>query len=427
MVPASSLRGLVTRLSQMRRPWPGALAPLLGGLVLIAFSSTPALADSPFSWSPPVNVDGISPIDSVSCPSTSLCVAGDSAGNVVTSTNPTGGEAAWAYPIWVDNPLESSIEALHDLSCVSAPSLLCAAVDQTGHVVTSTEPTGGAATWHIVSLPGSEVDAWGISCTSSLCVIVGNDEHGGNLFSSTDPTGSGSAWNPVSLKDHGEPVGQIYGVSCPSESLCVAAGSGSTSGAIYSSTSPTSGTATAWTPADIAKGLPYQVSCASTSLCVATDGPGEIITSTEPTQGTSAWKFADIDGENDLNGVSCTASPTLLCVVTDQEGNVITSTNPTGGPSAWTVTDIDGENQPTAVSCPSTSLCVAGDEDGNILVAPFTSSTGAGGGGGGGGGGSTENPPALQKKPLKCKKGFKKKKVHGKTKCVKVKHKKHKH
>ena len=37
------------------------------------------------------------------------------------------------------------------------------------------------------------------------------------------------------------------------------------------------------------------------------------------------------------------------------------------------------------------------------------------------------NPPAPQKKPLKCKKGFKKKKIHGKAKCVKVKKKKGKH
>ena len=34
--------------------------------------------------------------------------------------------------------------------------------------------------------------------------------------------------------------------------------------------------------------------------------------------------------------------------------------------------------------------------------------------------------PAPKPKALKCKKGFKKKKVHGKAKCVKVKkHKKH--
>ena len=224
MVSVPSLRGLVSRLPLTRRPLPSALAALVGGLFLLAFLAAPALADSPFSWSPPVNVDGISPIDSVSCPSTSLCVAGASAGFVVTSTNPTGGESAWTYPAFVDDPLEDEGRALHDLSCVSSPSLLCTAVDQTGHVVTSTEPTGGAATWHVVSMAGSGVVPWGI-----LRLVAvrdrGQRRTRRRVFSSTDPTGSGSAWNPVSLKDHGEPVGQIYGVSCPSSSLCVAAGS----------------------------------------------------------------------------------------------------------------------------------------------------------------------------------------------------------
>jgi hypothetical protein len=42
------------------------------------------------------------------------------------------------------------------------------------------------------------------------------------------------------------------------------------------------------------------------------------------------------------------------------------------------------------------------------------------------GSGTTPPPPAAPK-PLTCKKGFKKKKVHGKFRCVKLKHKHHKH
>ena len=50
---------------------------------------------------------------------------------------------------------------------------------------------------------------------------------------------------------------------------------------------------------------------------------------------------------------------------------------------------------------------------------------GSSGGGSSGGGGSTQPtvPPATA--PVKCKKGFKKKTVHGKARCVKIK--KHKH
>lgn len=52
-----------------------------------------------------------------------------------------------------------------------------------------------------------------------------------------------------------------------------------------------------------------------------------------------------------------------------------------------------------------------------------TTSGGANAGGGGGNPGGTTGP---SKQPLKCKKGFKKKEVHGKAKCVKVKHHKFK-
>jgi hypothetical protein len=65
-----------------------------------------------------------------------------------------------------------------------------------------------------------------------------------------------------------------------------------------------------------------------------------------------------------------------------------------------------------------------------VTVTVHASSTG--GGGSTSGGGSTpappltSTPPVQKPKPLTCKKGFKKKKVHGKFRCVKIKHKHHK-
>ncbi len=62
-------------------------------------------------------------------------------------------------------------------------------------------------------------------------------------------------------------------------------------------------------------------------------------------------------------------------------------------------------------------------------VAPACPSPAGGGGGGGGGGGSAPAgasgavalPPVVAAKPLKCRKGFKKRRVKGKSKCVKAK------
>ena len=64
-----------------------------------------------------------------------LCVAVDSAGNVLSSTNPTGGAAAWKKPRAWTRPRRTPI------SCVGT---LCAAVDSGGGAVTSTDPAAGA-------------------------------------------------------------------------------------------------------------------------------------------------------------------------------------------------------------------------------------------------------------------------------------------
>src|ERR1019366_9950291 len=61
-----------------------------------------------------------------------------------------------------------------------------------------------------------------------------------------------------------------------------------------------------------------------------------------------------------LGGPSCPSSG--LCVAVDNRGNLVTSSNPTGGAAAWTVTDVDGSNGLDGVSCPSSGLCVAVDQ-----------------------------------------------------------------
>jgi hypothetical protein len=432
MVSAPSLRALSARPVLTRRLWAGVLAALASGLLLLVLSAAPARADSPFSWSPPVALNGSPVFPGISCLPSSLCV-GVSGAFVVSSTNPTGGPPAWSYPAYFDDPPEYD-ESTHAISCTASPSLLCAAVDQEGHVVTSTNPTD-AESWHVENLLAKYNVAWGISCpSSSLCVAVSEEEesgpgHGPIILSSVNPTGSQSDWKRVLPLYEAKAAGLLFGISCPSTSFCVAVGQvGSLGGGLLTSNNPT-GEAKVWSGASIDEDDLLGVSCASTSLCVTYNGKGTVFTSTEPTGGPMKWNPADIDGENELTGISCTSSPSTLCVATDNQGNVITSTNPTGGPSAWTATSVDAGNRLESVSCASTALCVVSDGAGNILTAPFTSSSG-------GGGGPTPNPPAPapspapppvpKKETLKCKKGFKKKTVHGKAKCVKVK-KKHKH
>ena len=155
----------------------------------------------------------------------------------------------------------------------------------------------------------------------------------------------------------------LEGVSCPSSGLCVAVDRG---GNVVTSTNPTGG-ATAWTVTHVdgSNGLD-SVSCPSSGLCVAVDDAGNVVTSTNPTGGASAWTVTHVDGSRDLNSVSCPSSS--LCVTVDDAGDVVTSTNPTGGAGAWTVSHVDGFPWLYGVSCPSSGLCVAVDGNGNVVT-----------------------------------------------------------
>jgi hypothetical protein len=135
-------------------------------------------------------------------------------------------------------------------------------------------------------------------------------------------------WSSPRLVDHTLPLGHIsglWGVSCPSVSLCVAVG-----GNEFTSADPTGGTA-AWRPTAGSVGG-SAVSCPSVSLCVAVDG-SEVLTSATPIGVAGSWKPAEVDGNNTLTGISCASVGPRVAV--DASGNVFSSTDPTGGASAW--------------------------------------------------------------------------------------------
>jgi hypothetical protein len=137
------------------------------------------------------------------------------------------------------------------------------------------------------------------------------------------------------------------------------------------------------------------VSCPTVSFCVAIDSFGNAFVSTDPGDGTSAWKLAHIYGTSCawtvtqvppqciLTSVSCPTDN--LCVVGDAVGDVIVSTNPAGGPAYWKTSHVGGEGcnvgetgAPcwfTGMSCPTIKLCVSSDASGRV----FTSTNPAGG------------------------------------------------
>ncbi len=279
----------------------------------------------------------------VACPTTSLCVAVDASGNVVTSTNPTGGPSAWTM---------TAVAPGVNLTGVSCPNLeLCVAVGGT-NVLTSSDPTGGTGSWTASEVPSANLND--VTCPSpSLCVAVGQD----SIATSTDPTAGAGAWSTASLPAH-----DLFGVSCPSVSLCVAVDD---SGSVLTSTDPTGGAGT-WSVADVEPDeFLGGVACPSTTLCVVDDfDRGQILTSTNPTGGASAWTQQDVANVG-LNHASC---PTESFCVLAGLGGIAASSDPTGGAGAWTTAQPIGADGLTGISCPSTSLCVAVTNGGQVTT-----------------------------------------------------------
>jgi hypothetical protein len=295
----------------------------------------------------------------ISCTRPSLCVAIDRAGNVFVSSNPAAGAATWS-PAESDGNPEAflPIAEPYGVSCAS-PSL-CVAVDYAGDALSSTDPTGGAGGWNVTWVDGSN-DLTAVTCAHASCAAV---DSAGNVLIPTRPPPRPGAWKKTPIDGTG-----LSGISCPSPSLCVAV---DRAGNVISSRDPRGGAVT-WTTAAVEAGTRLSaVSCPSVSLCVAVDAEGNVLTSTDPAGGAGAWSVAHADdtvttdgGQAALADVSCPSSS--LCVAVDDAGNLIASTNPTGGAAAWTVADVDGTATLLGVSCASGSLCVAVDGT-NVLT-----------------------------------------------------------
>ena len=121
-----------------------------------------------------VLVDQRAGFASIDCPSVSLCVAGDTKGNVEISTDPSAPEPTWKLAN-IDG-ISTKRFGLENLSVGCAPAgTLCVAGDFAGRVMTTTDPSAPRPTWSVASVDGKGNAANainGVSCPSaSLCVL----------------------------------------------------------------------------------------------------------------------------------------------------------------------------------------------------------------------------------------------------------------
>jgi hypothetical protein len=268
------------------------------------------LAAGATAWSSATIGDPRSELNAVSCPTTSLCAVVDDEGDITTSTDPTAGVGAW-HTATIDSgqscrpkacaaigkaPAEPPIDSI---SCPSAS--LCVAGDWDGNILSSTDPAGGAGAWSSAYVDGNVVGGHhggfelqttidSVSCSSiSLCVATDED---GYALSSVDPGGGVSAWRlglasreEFSIPGRSEQVGGLlFGLTCPSGSLCLALeGHVPLFAEGEPSRSELAVTENAlsdkpWTHGVIDRiGRLEAISCPSASFCVAVDSTGHIV------------------------------------------------------------------------------------------------------------------------------------------------------
>lgn len=367
-----------------------AVCAVLGAVALASGTSSAAAAD--WQLQAEINGEDFRPdvpLLGISCPSTKMCVAVGELNKVISSTDPTGGPSAWGvarptgeaatdcHEHWVPACRDPNDRRIRDVSCPTVS--FCVAVTGEGYVYSSTNPTGSAEDWGVADIDGDGRDTHllGVSCpTVSLCVAVSGERYtGGKVLTSTNPSGGAAAWTVTQLDESLD----LRGVSCGTPTLCVAVAQ---QGRLLVSTNPTGG-APAWselgTPGG--SGNLQAISCAAAVLCVAGNAGGNLLTSTVPTA-LSSWKEANGGVSVQMTDVSCL--PTRQCVAVDNNGDVLASSDPTQGRGSWSVTRLIPYVQPAdeydlplnglfGVSCVSTSFCALVAADGQIFTStdPF--------------------------------------------------------
>ncbi len=280
-------------------------------------------------WSPYSNVDSSGSPQSVSCDTTTFCAMVDNSGNAFVYNG-----ASFSTFSGMDGSVR-----LASVSC--ATSSTCVAVDVDGQALRYS-----SGSWSAPDVVDHEDQPSSVSCpaSTSFCVAVDRD---GRDVTSTD---GGIAWSSPTIIDEGPT--EFASVSCVSSIFCAAVDDlGNV--LIYNGSS--------WSAPTSVDSTLASVSCASATLCVAVDYNGQ-----ETTFNGTSWSslnFVDL-GEFALTSVSCTSVPTTFCAAVDSGGNVLTSDNGT----SWAQTNIDSSNFLTSVSCATASFCAAVDTNGNALT-----------------------------------------------------------
>jgi hypothetical protein len=308
---------------------------LFTGFGTLAVSTDPVHGVSTWVQGPELGEDLTE--DDPTCPTAQLCIVRTAEHRILASQQPAGGHGAW---------IDLSVGVAHNsFSAVSCAPGICAAVDTTGHVATTTNPEAGG--WRSTSIAkGRYLVA--VDCVSSkFCVAM---DIQGNVYSSTTPARGG----PWRTTDPGT-GNRMEAIACGGPKMCVGI---TYDGEFYTTENP----AGRWTKRVTKKNFhPAQIECPSSISCVATGWDFEkgamLVSSRSPL--TKAWSafFAPVDLEGEMS-LSCPQpSFCMWSLVGTGVTHVLTSNKPTAGKGAWQV-NATSETL-FEISCVSSRSCYA--------------------------------------------------------------------
>ncbi|HLX88400.1 MAG TPA: hypothetical protein VKR22_08110 [Acidimicrobiales bacterium] len=285
---------------------------------------------------------------SVSCASSSFCVAVGNSGNSPLIETESSGNLSGPWVTYADPSTWAGSGRLTSVSCMtlstSTAQYFCMAVGNIGisggterYYIDTTVPGGGTPTWSDPVIMGSGLSQFfGVSCSSppptsnlpnppNYCVAVGDVLNGQDIDGvPLVETWQNQTWTVVPFSTLGSVLGySLNGVSCPASGLsCVI------SGYSYPPTEPVAGTLTlpsVSTPPAVAQEVPtgeptpvqafYGITCAPTLACTSVgvqEVSGTLQTLAETYSPQSGSFVVQTPTNQDASGVSSSQTTNYL-------------------------------------------------------------------------------------------------------------------
>lgn len=206
-----------------------------------------------------------------------------------------------------------------------------------------------------------------ITVTVAVAAALSVQPHGASARSQAVPAKpAGWTWTATALPGANGGA-SADSIACPSATLCVARRS---DGEGIFVTDWHYGDRCCWARVAIpfgpgAAGPPSsQTSCPPTHFCAVLASGGYIDTSVHAAAGP--WSAHLVDPGHTLTAISCRS--VSLCVAGDDAGNLIVMMGPSSADESWRLVRRAGAQAIQGIACPTPKLCVATDAGGNAIV-----------------------------------------------------------